>query len=171
MKTLILTLSLFLFSLNLYASDVDKVWNKNEINTIADDFIFNDLKITNPIMVDENSDGNFDILNIEESGEIRAYINSGTNENPVFDKTQYKSFETELSSMVKSVPMPVFFADNDGDKDVDMFVVNDVEYNSETREFEKKIMELENTMDLDHYTLITIALVLVIVVLIIAIAK
>lgn len=171
MKTLIVTLSLFLFSVNLYADDVNKVWNKNEINKVADEFIFNSLKINNPIIADENNDGNFDILNIEESGEIRAYINSGTNDAPVFDKTQYKTFQTELSSMVKSMPMPVFFADNDGDKDVDMFVVNDVKYNSETKQFEKKIMELENTMDLDHYTLITIVLVLIIVILVIAIAK
>jgi hypothetical protein len=171
MKTLILTFSLFLFSFNLYAGDINKVWDKSEINKIADDFVFNSLKITNPLVVDENNDGNFDILHIEESGEIRAYLNSGTNENPVFNKAIYKTFETELTSMVTSIPMPVFFADNDGDKDVDMFAINDVKYNSETKQFENKIMELENTMDLDHYTLITIALVLIIVILIIAIAK
>ncbi|HEX2787015.1 MAG TPA: hypothetical protein VHP32_03855 [Ignavibacteria bacterium] len=171
MKTLIVFCSLFLFSFNLYAGDINKVWDKNEINRIADDFIFNSLKINNPIIADENNDGIFDILNIEESGEIRGYINSGTNEAPVFDKSQYKTFQTELSSIVKSMPMPVFFADNDGDKDVDMFAINDVKYNSETKQFDKQILELENTMDLDHYTLITIALVLIIVILIIAIAK
>lgn len=171
MKTLIVFCSLFLFSFNLYAGDINKVWDKNEINRIADDFVFNSLKISNPIIVDENNDGNFDILNIEESGEIRAYINSGSNEAPVFNKNDFKTFETELSSLVKSMPMPVFFADNDGDKDVDMFAVNDIKYNSETRQFDKQILELENTMDLDHYTLITIVLVLIIVILIIAIAK
>lgn len=155
----------------MYAGDINKVWDKTEINRIADDFIFNSLKINNPIIADENNDGIFDILNIEESGEIRGYINSGTNEAPVFDKSQYKTFQTELSSIVKSMPMPVFFADNDGDKDVDMFAINDVKYNSETKQFDKQILELENTMDLDHYTLITIALVLIIVILIIAIAK
>ncbi|HRE40174.1 MAG TPA: hypothetical protein PLG90_02490 [Ignavibacteria bacterium] len=169
MKTLILFVLVFIFSGFAKSDDIKKVWTKDEISDISDKFIFNDLKIKNPIIADENGDGYFDILNFEDNGEIKAYYNLGNNENPVFDKNNFKLFKENLSSVIKSIPMPVFFADNDGDTDPDMFVVTDIKYNSSKRSFEKEVKVMENAFDFSHYTLITIILVLIIVILLIKI--
>lgn len=169
MKTLILFVLVFVCSGILKADEINKVWTKEEISALSNDFIFNSLNIKNPLIADENGDGNFDILNFESNGEIRAYYNTGSNHKPVFSKDNFKIFDEKISSVIKSIPMPLVFADNDGDKDPDMFLITDVKYNNVEKSFQKEVKVMENSFDFSHYTLITIILVLIIVILLIKI--
>lgn len=169
MKTLIFFVLVFICSGIIKADEIKKVWSKEDISALSNSFIFNDLNIKNPIIADENSDGIFDILNFESNGEIKAYYNTGTNQKPVFSKDNFKIFEEKISSVIKSIPMPLVFADNDGDKDPDMFLITDVKYNNVEKTFQKEVKVMENSLDLNHYTLITIILVLIIVILLIKI--
>ena len=85
--------------------------------------------------------------------------------NEHFDKYNGTTF------IQNGLPIPVFFADMDGDGDLDMFAVKSIGFNSETKKNEYRVLEAENYLDLDTGTLITIILVLVIVILVLAIIK
>jgi hypothetical protein len=115
-------------------------------------------------------DGDFDALNFNK-GNVEYYKNVGTLESPSFilENPKYDKYE-EAFFVASKMPYPMFFADMDGDKDVDMFVVKSKEFNNITQRFEYDLGSAENHVDLDTGTLITIILVLVIVLLILAIA-
>jgi hypothetical protein len=165
---------LLLFCAPLLKADDEpklKVYNKSEINKIAENYLNNNLKIENPAVVDVDNDGVFDILNFTEKGNVEYYRNAGTTEKPDFVLVDKKYGDVEIHSMLHGIPKPVFFADKDGDNDVDLFVIMDKEYDTKTQQQQYKISALENTMDLDHYTLITVILILLIVVLVVALAK
>ena len=88
----------------------------------------------------------------------------------VLENKHYDSY-TEASFLKTGMPMPVFFADKDGDGDLDLFAVKDMGFNTVTQQNEYKVYAEENAFDLDTGTLITIILVLVIVILLLAILR
>jgi len=165
MIKIILTFVLIFFtSIISLAGDIspDQKYSKSRIKSLAKEYVNNNLNINNPVMVDIDEDGDFDILKFND-GKVEYYKNTGSLDKPQF-VLENKNFDNyEMRSIFPvSIPFPVFMADRDGDLDKDIFGI--VERNNKS-----EIVYAENTMDLDHYTLITIILVLLIVVLIIAI--
>ncbi len=160
---ILLLMSHFTFAKDI--APVNKLFGKNEIKALAETYVNNSFHIKNPAIVDVDGDGDFDLLNFTKKGKVEYYKNTGTLESPVFilENKNYDSYEVS-SFLPSGLPVPVFFADNDGDNDKDVFgiVKEDSKYD---------VMFIENTMDLDHYTLITIILVLVIVLLVVLILK
>jgi hypothetical protein len=148
-----------------------KIFTKDDIQKLSGLYVNNNVKIENPAIVDVDGDGDFDLLNFND-GNVVYYKNTGTLENPVFilENKNYDSYK-EASFLKTGMPMPVFFADKDGDGDLDMFAVNEKGYNSITRQYEYKVYSAENALDLDTGTLITIILILVIVILLLAILR
>jgi hypothetical protein len=146
-----------------------KVFTKEEIKKLSDLYVHNNLNIDNPAIVDVDGDGNFDLLKFI-NGNVQYYRNTGTLEKPNFilENKNYDSY-MEVSFLKTGMPMPVFFADKDGDGDLDMFAVNEKGYNTLTQQNEYKVYTAENSFDLDTGTLITIILVLVIILLVLAI--
>lgn len=144
---------------------VKKNFAKKDIKALADLYVNNSFHIKNPAIVDVDEDGDFDLLNFTKDGNVEYYKNTGTLEQPVFvlENKNYDSYKVS-SLLPAGLPVPVFFADNDGDNDKDVFGI--VKENSKYN-----VLFIENTMDLDHYTLITIILVLVIVLLLVLILK
>lgn len=166
MKLIQLTLLMIIFTSTIsLAGDIspDQKYSKSRIKGLAKEYLNNNLQINNPVMVDIDEDGDFDILKFNDEGKVEYYKNTGSLEKPDF-VLEDKNFDNyEMRSIFPvSIPFPVFMADRDGDKDKDIFGI--VERNNKS-----EIVYAENTMDLDHYTLITIILVLLIVVLVLAI--
>lgn len=179
---LIFTLAFFSLSFTQFSMADDNppaklnTYTKADIQKIAEKFVNNNLKINDPAIVDVNGDDKFDILNFvsegEREGDIEYYRNTGTNEEPVFVLENAKYGEVgSYNAFFNGMPVPVFFADSDGDNDVDLFAIMDKNYDKKSGTTLYDVQELENTMDLDHYTLITIILILAIVVLLIIILK
>ena len=168
----LIILSSFLVSgLKADGNNPSKTFTKEEIRKLSDLYVHNNLNIKNPAIVDVDGDGNFDLLKFND-GNVEYYRNTGTLEKPIF-VLENKNYDTykEASFIKTGMPMPVFFADNDGDGDLDMFAVNEKGYNTLTQQNEYKIYTAENSLDLDTGTLITIILILVIVLLLLAILR
>lgn len=166
MKHLILTITFIFFSVSfLEAGEPKKVFSKSDIKKLAGVYINNNSNIKNPAVVDVDEDGDFDILNFTDKGKVEYYKNTGTLESPAFT-LEDKNFDNYVvnSIMPTGLPVPVFFADKDGDRDKDLFGI--VQENSKY-----DVLYIENTMALDHYTLITIILVLVIILLVVLIVR
>ena len=176
MKTVISVLAILTFSVCLsYAgelADIKKTFSKKDISNLAEQYIKNNAGVKNPIIVDVDNDGNFDILNFTSKGNVEYYRNTGSLEVPdfVLENKNYDKYEVN-SFLPNGLKIPVFFADNDGDNDMDVFGIVTDGYDSQTHKLKYEPVYVENTMDLDHYTLITIILVLLIVVLLIVIIR
>jgi len=169
MKIQIFLAAFLLFSVNVIFAgepkDLKKVYGKKDILKLSDAYVNNNFNIQNPAIVDVDGDGNFDMLSFNDDGKVEYYRNTGTLESPVFVLENKNYDDYEISSFIsKGLPMPVFLADKDGDKDMDMFAIV-----SENNKHD--VMYVENTMGLDNYTLITIILVLLIVALLVIIVK
>lgn len=174
MKYIILVLTfLSILSANLKAdgNNPSKIFTKEEIKKLAGLYIHNNAGIENPAIVDIDGDGNFDILKFND-GNVEYYRNTGTLDKPnfVLENKNYDSYK-EASFLKTGMPMPIFFADKDGDGDLDMFAVKEKGYNTLTQKNEYRVYASENALDLDTATLITIILVLVIVLLLLAILR
>ncbi len=169
MKVILFIIIIFCINtLNLKADHRSsfKTFTQKDIQALADVYLRNNLSITNPVIVDVDSDGDFDILKFTSKGNVKYFKNTGNLEKPFFilENNNFDNYEVN-SFLPAGIPIPVFFADNDGDKDADVFGIVKDEGNK------NKIVFIENTMDLDHYTLITVILVLVIVLLIVLIVR
>lgn len=164
---LIIAAILFLSALSL-ADNKKPTFSKEQIEKITDVYIHNNLNIKDPAFVDVDNDGDFDILYFND-GNVEYYKNIGTLEQPVFvlENKHYDKYNVPF--IINGMPMPVFFADKDGDNDLDMFAVKEKGFDKEQKKNEYRVLYAENALDLDTGTLITIILVLVIVVLVIAI--
>jgi hypothetical protein len=175
-KILFLLIFTLAFSLNSFADDNPpanlKTYTKADIQKIAEKFVNNNLKINDPAIVDVNGDDKFDILNFTDEGNVEYYKNTGTNEEPVFvlENANYGEVGS-YNAFFNGMPVPVFFADSDGDNDMDLFAIMDKEFDVKSGTTNYDVQELENSMALDHYTLITIILILAILVLLIIIIK
>jgi hypothetical protein len=150
---------------------VQKVFTKEDIKKLSDSYVNNNMHVTNPAIVDVDGDGNFDLLKFND-GKVEYYRNTGSLEEPKFvlENKNYDSYQ-EASFLKTGMPMPIFFADKDGDGDLDLFAVKEKGYNQLTQQNEYKIYAAENSLDLDTGTLITIILVLVIALLILMILR
>jgi len=148
---------------------VHKTFSKYDIQKLAGAYVNNNLHIKNPAIVDVDGDGVFDLLKFND-GNVEYYRNTGTLEKPEFvlENKHYDSYK-EASFLKTGMPMPVFFADKDGDGDLDLFAVRDMGFNTLTQQNEYNVYPAENAFDLDTGTLITIILILVIVLLLLAI--
>lgn len=149
--------------LNAKEDDTKKTFTKKEIVKLADAYINNNVSVNNPVITDVDKDGDFDILDFTNEGNVVYYKNTGTLEKPFFILENKKFDNYEMNSFLPNgIPIPVFFADRDGDGDSDMFgiVKTNNKYNA---------AYAENAFDISDGTLITIILVLVIIVLVIAI--
>ncbi len=174
MKHIILTLASILLlasALKAGGNNPSRIFTEDEIRRISDSYVHNNLGIENPAFADVDGDGNFDLLSFN-NGNVEYYKNTGTLEKPYFvlENRNYDSYQ-EATFLKSGLPMPIFFADNDGDGDVDMFAVKEKGYNTLSQQNEYKIYTAENAFDMDTGTLITIILVLVIVLLILAILR
>jgi len=174
MKYIIYILTLLTLLASNLKADGDsgsRVFTKEEIKKLSDLYVHNNLNIENPAIVDVDGDGNFDLLKFN-NGNVEYYRNTGTLEKPNFvpENKNYDSYK-EASFLKTGMPMPVFFADKDGDGDLDMFAVNEKGFNTLTQQNEYKIYTSENALDLDTGTLITIILILVIVLLVLMILR
>jgi len=173
--TIVFTVLLILSDpgLKLLSSDnpapLNKVYTKEEIKKLADNYVNNNLGLKNPAIYDVDADGDFDIL-IFNDGNVEYYKNTGTLDKPFFipENMKYDSYPSVLFIDI-ALPNPVFFADANGNGSLDMFVVKDKIYDSQKQKFEHKIIYAENVLGLDTGVLITIVLVLLIIVLVLAI--
>lgn len=153
-------------------SDPRKFFSKKEIIRLSDVYINNNLKIKNPVFADVDDDGDFDILKFTKKGSVEYYKNTGTLEAPLFNLEDKKFDSYEVNSFLPNgLLLPVFFADGDGDKDADVFGIVSDGFDAKTFREKYEAVYVENTMELDHYTLITIILVLVIILLVVLIVK
>jgi len=151
-------------------TDPKTVYTETDIINLAEKYIENTNLPGNPVYVDEDKDGDFDILYFNEDGIVEYYKNIGSLNEPEFKLENKNYSEYEIHSIVDiSIPLPLFFADNDGDGDLDLFAISKVNLDEAANSFSYKATTIENAVDLDHYTLITIILVLLIIVLLIAI--
>src|SRR4030095_3106412 len=170
MKNLISIISfVFLFN-NLVNADIPvKTFSNKEIRDLCANYLDGRLIIEDPVFVDVDNDGDFDALNFD-NGNVELYKNVGTLEKPTFllENEHYDKYNAAIL-FGAGMPYPMFFADKDGDGDMDMFVIKDREFNKKENRFFYKVSSAENTMDLDTGTLITIILVLVVVLLLLAI--
>ncbi len=170
MKTLsTVILFLIFFSYPLSSGTPLNTFSKDEIKKLSGKYLEGKLDFENPVMVDVDKDGDFDALKFED-GNVAYYKNVSTLDNPSFilENANYEKYENAFFIDTK-IPYPIFFADSDGDGDMDMFVVNDKVFNNQQQKFEYKVASAENSADLSTGTLITIILVLVIVLLVLAI--
>ena len=174
-KSIYIFTVLFVFALftnfNIKAdTDPKTVFTETEIINLAEKYIENTNLPGNPVYVDEDKDGDFDILYFNEDGIVEYYKNIGTLNEPEFKLENKNYSEYEIHSIVDiNIPVPLFFADNDGDGDLDLFAISKVNLDEATNSFSYEATTVENAFDLDHYTLITIVLVLIIIILLIAI--
>lgn len=143
-----------------------KVFSKDEIQKYCGSYVNNNLQVKNPALVDVDNDGDFDMLKFED-GNIWLYRNTSSLENPYFilENKNYDKYEA-TGLLSSQFPCPVFFADSDGDKDLDIFAITDKTFNKNTLSYNYKIIHKESTAFLDTGLLITIVLVLVIVLLV-----
>src|SRR4030095_11150174 len=166
----IIALLLLVFLYNAVKSDIPaKIFSKDEVKKLAGAYLEGKLDFEDPIFVDVDKDGDFDALNFD-NGNVVYYKNTGSLEQPVFvlENKNYDKYDIAFFTEPK-MPYPIFFADMDGDKDLDMFVVRDKEYNGVEKKYYYRISTASNALDLDTGTLITIILILVIVILLLAI--
>ncbi len=176
MKTLVTVIAIVFLSVSFLKGDevsnVKKTFTKKDILSLADGYINNNSGVKNPVIVDVDSDGDFDILKFTSKGNVEYYNNTGTLDKPHFN-LENKNFDNyEVNSFLpKGLLMPVFFADRDGDKDPDVFAIVKGDYDLKNHQQKYETVYIENTMDLDQYTLITIILVLLIVALLIVIVR
>ena len=165
MKRLYTVLISLLFACPLISGESvsNKIFSKKDIVNLADAYINNNAGVKNPVIIDIDKDGDFDILDFTKNGKVVYYKNTGKLTEPFFVLENRNFDNYEMNSFIPNgIPIPVFFADKDGDGDSDIFGI--------TREDSKyKVAYAENAFDFDHYTLITIILVLLIIVLLIAI--
>jgi hypothetical protein len=173
MKTKKLLPIIFLLSLFSCMSEggEKRPFSKEDILKLTDQYVHNNLGISNPAIVDVDGDGDFDILKFED-GNVVYYENTGTIENPFFTlkNTKFDSYKAAILAG-DGLPMPVFFADSDGDGDMDLFAVKDGGFNNVTKTNDYRILSAENHIDIDTATLVTIILILVIVLLVLAILR
>jgi hypothetical protein len=182
MKKLITIISFFLLLTVVFAgiskadiptdipTDVpDKTFTKKEIKNLSGAYLEGKLEFENPLIVDVDKDGDFDALKFD-NGNVEYYKNVGSLESPSFilENKNYEQYDPAFFVNAK-IPYPIFFADRDGDADMDLFVVKDKEYNKPFNKYDYEISYSENALDLDTGTLITIILILVIVILVLAI--
>ena len=176
-KSIYIFIVLFLYALlwNIDAkanTNPKTIFSEDEILNLADKYIPQTNFPGNPVYVDEDNDGDFDILYFNKEGKIEYYKNIGTLNEPDFKLENLNYSEYEIHSIVDIIiPVPLFFADKDGDGDLDLFAItkNNQEEINNIRSY--KATTIENAFDLDHYTLITIILVLIVVILLIAILR
>jgi hypothetical protein len=159
---------LMLLSANSFADNNKPVFSKSDIEKIADKFVHNNVNIEDPAIVDVDNDGVFDILAFNH-GDVAYYRNNGTNDAPNFVLINEHYDKYKAPAIINGMPMPVFFADKDGDGDLDMFAIKEKGYDKETKKNEYRVLYSSNALDLDTGTLITIILVLVVVILLLAI--
>lgn len=164
---LLLTLALLLISNNSFADNKRPVFSKADIEKIADKFVHNNVNVEDPAIVDVDGDGIFDILSFKH-GDVAYYRNNGTNDAPDFILINAHYDKYKAPAIINGMPMPVFFADKDGDGDLDMFAVKEKGFNKETQKNEYRVLYSSNAFDLDTGTLITIILVLVVLILLLA---
>jgi hypothetical protein len=147
------------------------VFTSDDIKKLADAYVQNNLGLKNPAIVDIDLDGDFDILMFND-GKVEYYKNTGTLDKPHFvpENMNYDTY-TSTTFIEIALPYPVFFADKNGDSNVDMFVVKDKMYNSENQQYEYSVLYAENSLNLSTGVLITIVLVLLIIVLVIFIVR
>lgn len=170
MKNLIAFISLvFLFNSFTYSDIPVKKFTTEEIRNLSGSYLDGRLTFQNPVFVDVDKDGDFDALNFDD-GNVEYYKNVGTLEKPTFllENKNYDKYNPAFFISVK-MPYPMFFADKDGDGDMDMFVIKDKVFDKKENRFNYKVASAENMMDLDTGTLITIILVLLVVLLVLAI--
>jgi hypothetical protein len=148
-----------------------KIFTKSEINNLAPEYLANSTASMRPAFVDVDADGDFDMLVFRE-GNVEYHKNIGTLEKPGFilENKNYEKYDV-TPFVSEGLPMPVFFADSDGDGDMDMFAVKDRGYNIESKKNEFRVLYAENALDIDTGTLITIILILVIVLLVLMILR
>ncbi|MBV6479635.1 MAG: hypothetical protein HGGPFJEG_02421 [Ignavibacteria bacterium] len=148
----------------------EKVYSKSEINSLAHRYVKNNLGIKNPVVVDMDCDGDFDILKFNKNGKVDFYKNSGNTESPFFELEKKNFDDYEVHSLLKGgLPATIFFADNDGDGDKDVFGVYENGFDVKSGIQKYNVTYAENSFDVSHYTLITIILVLIIILLIVTI--
>lgn len=174
MKYFIFTILLITYAFSFLKADevnsLKKTFTKKDITKLAGAYINNNVNIKNPVIIDVDNDGVFDILKFTSQGTVEYYKNTGSLENPFFILENKNFDKYEVSSFLpKGLLIPVFFADRDGDKDADVFGIVKAGYDSKTLNQNYKIVYVENTMFFDNYTLITVILVLLIIVLLLAI--
>ncbi len=175
MKTLIFIFAVLFLSCPILRADspseTKKVFSKKDIKNLASQYLNNNIGIKNPVMVDIDDDGDFDILKFTSKGNVEYYKNTGTLEQPLF-VLENKNFDNyEVNSFLPKMLIPVFIADKDGDKDPDFFGIVRDGYDSKTLQQRYKTLYVENTMFFDNYTLITIILVLIVIALLLVILK
>ena len=168
-------LLLSFYAVPAYANDNNpnepskKIFTRSDIEKIADSYVNNNLHKENPVFVDVDNDGIFDML-VFNKGVVEYYKNTGTLENPFFVLINDHYDKYEVPKVLKTgMPMPIFFADARGTGKLDMFAVKQLDFNRETQKYDYRVMYAENILGLDTGTLITIILVLVIVILVLAI--
>jgi len=175
MKKTIILLTFFLVFASVYSiyssEQPVRSFTKEDITKLSGPYLEGKLDFENPVMVDVDKDGDFDALKFD-NGNVEYHKNVGTLDSPSFvlEDKNYESYSNVLFIEAK-IPYPLFFADTDGDDDLDMFVIKDRSYNKQQQKFEYKVSSAENTADLSFGTLITIILILVIVLLVLAIVR
>lgn len=173
MKTLISIIAvLFLSCSTLRAnppSETKKYFSTKDIQGLAAKYINNNVKVNNPLIIDIDNDGKFDLLKFTSKGNIKYYRNTGSLEEPFFilEDKHYSNYE--VNSFLPVMLIPMFFADSDGDKDMDVFCIMKDGYDSKTFQQKYEVTHVENTMFFDNAVLITIILVLVIIALVLVI--
>jgi len=167
-KLLILTLILF-FTGILKPDEPLKIFSKEEIKKLAGAYLENKLAFQNPVLVDVDKDGDFDALHFE-NGNVEYYKNTGSQDKPVFvlENKNYDKYNAAFLIDPK-LSYPLFFADADGDGDMDLFAVLDKEYNKSEKKYDYNVSSGNNFLGLDTGTLVTIILILVIVLLVLMI--
>ncbi len=173
MKTFITVFSVLFLSCSFLRanspSETKTIFSKKDIQSLAPQYINNNVKVKNPVIVDVDNDGNFDILRFTSKGKVEYYRNTGTLDKPFF-VLENKNFDNyEINSLLPKMLIPMFFADSDGDKDVDVFGIVSKGYDRKTLQEKYDVVQVENTAFFDNYTLITIILVLLIIALILVI--
>lgn len=148
-----------------------KLFTRSEIYNLAPVYLTGNIVSSRPALIDVDADGDFDML-VFKDGNIEYYKNIGSLEKPEFvlENKNYDHYEV-TPFISEGLPLPIFFADSDGDGDLDMFAVKDKGYNTESKKNEYRVLYAENAFDIDTGTLITIILILVIVLLVLMILR
>lgn len=161
----------FIYQTNLF-SDIPKLkFSKQDIRDLSGSYLEGKVDFENPVFADVDKDGDFDALKFDD-GNVEYYKNVGSLNYPTFvlENRNYDKYD-RIFFIDPKMPYPMFFADMDGDEDMDMFVIKDRTYDKSQQKYEYKVSSAENSMGLDTGTLITIILVLVIVLLVLAIIR
>lgn len=116
-----------------------------------------------------DKDGDFDALHFG-NGNVEYYKNTGSLDKPVFvlENKNYDKYSAAFLIDPK-LSYPLFFADADGDGDMDLFAVTGKEFNKSERKYDYHVASANNVLGLDTGTLVTIILILVIVLLVLMI--